>query len=543
MRGFTKLRPHLPFLFIFILSGTIYFTLLLTSQSHVDGDEGVIGIMARHIITRGELPIFFYGQHFGGGGAIESYLAVLPFAVFGESGISLKLVALIMALAVLLLTYLFCLRYINKFTAVAATAILATATPLIEWHTKMRGGYAALPLFYMVILLIYAWIAYRREHRWHYFFLLGLLCGGAYYNKALILPLLIALFLTTFCWKRIFWRIKSIVLFIAGFLTGVSPLIYYNLTHNFRNLRYTLYISSGGEKPWLDKAVGLISKYLPGFFIERNVDRFVPSLPLRSWVEYSIYAGLFLYMLFSCRSSLKAIMRAWLPGNFWGRRLKPPQAEGILLFYLIIFLLLQTRSRAISFSPRYLLPLFPALAIVSGAAIGRLWHSNANFIRTIGMIALSVLIILGLGNHIFHIGPSTVTDDVLLPEGRIANLQTSGRAAEVIINYLKQHKVYYAHCSYFLQWRILFESRETVIASSQEFAVGPSRYPAYDRQVRKAETFALIFHKDSVQYQQFSRAIYAKRMIPKRIHEYVVYLPGSIAQSGFNTSPVRNNKD
>jgi len=126
--------------------------------------------------------------------------------------------------------------------------------------------------------------------------------------------------------------------------------------------------------------------------------------------------------------------------QFLGKKTQATAGEGILLFYLIIFLLLQTRSRAISFSPRYLLPLFPALAIVSGAAIGRLWHSNANFIRTIGMIALSVLIILGLGNHIFHIGPSTVTDDVLLPEGRIANLQTSGRAAEVIINYLKQHK-------------------------------------------------------------------------------------------------------
>src|SRR5262245_17158176 len=74
-------------------------SVLLTSQRYEDGDEGVVGIMARHVLTKGEHPLFFYGQLYGGGGAIEAYLAAPVLAAFGSSPVALKSVALCFWLA------------------------------------------------------------------------------------------------------------------------------------------------------------------------------------------------------------------------------------------------------------------------------------------------------------------------------------------------------------------------------------------------------------------------------------------------------------
>ena len=68
--------------YVLLIALLIRLLLLFNGQRFVDGDEGVVGIMARHI-TEGSFPITRYGQHYGGGHVIEAYLAALLFLLFG----------------------------------------------------------------------------------------------------------------------------------------------------------------------------------------------------------------------------------------------------------------------------------------------------------------------------------------------------------------------------------------------------------------------------------------------------------------------------
>ncbi len=513
-----------------LLVCTLYLAILFTSQSRVDGDEAVVGIMARHIIRDGARPIFFYGQPFGGGGALEAYLAVIPFTLFGQNAISLKLVALASFLALLVLTYLYCRAYLDGRAALFAGLLLAVATPLIEWHFKMRAGYAFLLLFFILILGVYTRITRMSRVRVFPLVLLGFLVGFAYYNMALISIFLFTLFLASFSWKGVFWRIKSVLSFLVGLAAGLSPLIYYNLTHNWENLKYTLYIGTGGEKPWLEKLAALFSRFLPGFFVGRNVDGPVRDIPVRAWIECGVYLALITLGVWIYRRSVCSFVASLLPVKSARRSRSAPEPGGILVIYLILYLFLHTFSRAMTFSPRYLLPLFPALAIVAGGVISRLLSSRGRILRTMALILLVPALGLGIYNHLGYLRSPTVTDDILTPEGTVVNAQTSGAAAENIIDYLKEQGVRHVHCSYFLQWRLIFESRESVIASSGEFALEPPRYPAYDREVYQAQRYALIFHRDSLQHQQFLVSPLARWMYPQPIDEYVVYLPRSLRE-------------
>ncbi len=59
----------------------------------VDGDESVLGLMAKHVAEGKEFPIFFYGQHYALA-TVEAGAGALGFLISGVSAVSLKLAML-----------------------------------------------------------------------------------------------------------------------------------------------------------------------------------------------------------------------------------------------------------------------------------------------------------------------------------------------------------------------------------------------------------------------------------------------------------------
>src|SRR5215471_11674832 len=70
----------------------------------IDGDEAVVGLMARHIAFLGERPVFYWGQPYLG--SLEAFTAAPLFRVFDSSTFLLKLVPTAYSLGFLVLSAL-----------------------------------------------------------------------------------------------------------------------------------------------------------------------------------------------------------------------------------------------------------------------------------------------------------------------------------------------------------------------------------------------------------------------------------------------------
>src|SRR5574339_1008233 len=66
---------------------------LLTPNLLADGDECILGLMAKHLAEGRHFPLFFYGQDYGLS-IIEAPAAAATFLIFGVATIPLKLAML-----------------------------------------------------------------------------------------------------------------------------------------------------------------------------------------------------------------------------------------------------------------------------------------------------------------------------------------------------------------------------------------------------------------------------------------------------------------
>src|ERR1044071_2060699 len=64
--------------------------IIFSPLGEIDGDEAVVGLMARHIAFLGERPVFYWGQPYLG--SLEAFSAAPLFSVFNSSTVLLKLV-------------------------------------------------------------------------------------------------------------------------------------------------------------------------------------------------------------------------------------------------------------------------------------------------------------------------------------------------------------------------------------------------------------------------------------------------------------------
>jgi hypothetical protein len=67
--------------------------LVLSGAIPFNGDEAVLGLMARHIL-QGERPVFFYGQAYMG--SLDAWLVAVAFRLLGESVFSIRLVQILL---------------------------------------------------------------------------------------------------------------------------------------------------------------------------------------------------------------------------------------------------------------------------------------------------------------------------------------------------------------------------------------------------------------------------------------------------------------
>ncbi|MGZ3627957.1 MAG: hypothetical protein ACXVDN_09855 [Ktedonobacteraceae bacterium] len=253
-----KIGPY-GFLSILIiaLATLLRISLIALGWPHSNADEGTMGLMAMHILNKGEHPIFFYGQHYMG--TLEAYLGSVFFYLFGISIFSLRLGPVLFFSLFLVNMYLLTsLLYTKKFALITLIILTLGSSIMLDTELVALGGYPELLFFGSLSLLLSSWLALSHDQyapprkkilRLLVYTCWGLVCGLGFWSDFLMLGfiLLSGLFLLLFCWKEI---LKGAALFLVlGLAVGAFPLIVYNLKAppNLNTLTVLKYLHNNGS--------------------------------------------------------------------------------------------------------------------------------------------------------------------------------------------------------------------------------------------------------------------------------------------------------
>ena len=235
---YLKIGTHELVALALIIVATGLRLILITQNWPIsNSDEATMGIMARHIAYRGELPIFFYGQYYMG--SLEAFIGAAFFHLSGSSVFSLRLGLVLMFTLFLISIYLLTSLLYSKAWALVSVALLSIGSSyMVARQLSAIGGYPETLLFGSLAFLCAAWLvlAYQpeigaRRSRLLMYACWGLVVGLGLWSDLLIIPFVMmsGLLLLAFCWRELL-RIRAVLFILLGLLIGAAPLIYYNIT-------------------------------------------------------------------------------------------------------------------------------------------------------------------------------------------------------------------------------------------------------------------------------------------------------------------------
>jgi len=405
----SKFRKKYIILMIFLCIYLITRLFLLFSVNLFNPMECMVGTITKELIIGPSLPIFdypfFLGSHYPGR-LLTGFLAVPFYLIFGESGISVKLMFLIVSTGIVCLVYLFLDRFFSRKAAIIAAMLMTFSLPVYTLSTMSQGSPHIESVFFdILIMFLFYKIFFDKKQDIKPFIFFGLACGFAIFVN--ISSLIID--------KKFFLR-KNFLIFIISFFIGLSSWIYYNITHNFVGLIY-----DKGDISFISKIFGnglsfsrfiqIITKFkeliiydLPKSFMFKNIAFF--NANLFSYTYFFLFLCSFVFLFYYCRKSILKIILGIIPLKRFNFKPNGIKKETIILVYLITFCVIYSVSSFIidhnrfgAFGYRYLITFYVFIFITISLFLTRLWNKKTKFISILLVI---ILILLGLmGNLSF----------------------------------------------------------------------------------------------------------------------------------------------
>ena len=428
---------------------------LLSENLFLDGDECIVGLMAKHFAEGKGIPWFFYGQSYG-----FSFVEVMTirffYAVFGVSDIAIRLAMLSLWITGIVFFYKTLKHYEsqnNKWAPLLITLAFVFTPSFAIWSMKARGGY--LTAFLLTSILIY-------------------LLSAKSFGKHSFLSLVYGLLIIFIYQSQPLW------------LAGLAPILVYHL---YKNLSI--------------KTIGFLLLGIAGgvaFFstIKSGISQFW-SPSVLSWSNFNSNT------LFSIPS---AVFHN-LSGSYLYSQLLPTVFSTKVLAFTLSVLLFTTLGLAVFFwfKKRNVHPLFYILALSVAATIGYLMLlDQGNYRYLLPLSGYAFFMIFLLYGRIRHFLLVNLTLCVLIIIGafslydfkKVADVDKSSILA--MNETLKNENMNYVFCqSGLIQWQLDFYSNERVIA---RYTTRIDRYPEYIKRVNEAffdpniDT-GVIGHKDS----------------------------------------------
>jgi hypothetical protein len=407
-----KMTPHQKILLATILLVGIalrgYFLVnyeLIDAKEHVVAlsDEATVGLMAKHIASGTNFPIFFYGQNYMG--AFEAYLAALLFAVLGLSVFTLKLVPAIFSVVLLFIVYLLAKRLFNARVAILSTALVAIPSAFFfSWALKARGGFIEHVILSLLILLVFSSIYFDRKNSLWLYGWLGFLSGFALWVNQLIFPYLVTLGLLLWLKRAVLLSKAKLLMLLLPFLVGASPVIVGNIQEPLGTVKILTSkvkgrISDSDNHSDIKRGIHVLFVRLKEFPFGtgRNLSILfgkgetwigestipettrIENLPNVRWLFWFIPLFFVPPLVASCYQKMK------IRGRF--ARPKFPGPENVEKANLLVLLI--SVSLLGYFSPSYLLVCYPLAAILAAAFLDNL---KGTYVKALYMTLLLVTI-------------------------------------------------------------------------------------------------------------------------------------------------------
>jgi len=506
---------------IISVAALLRFFLISQGWPQTDSDESTMGLMALHIVQKGEHPTFFYGQDYMG--SLEAYIGSAMFRLFGPSTFSLRLgLIFLFVLFLVSMYYLASLLYTKKFALATLILLSLGSDALLQRELDAIGGYPETILFGTLAFLLASWLALsfnrdltKRDRRLRFtaYGFWGLVVGLGIWSDLLILPFLFmaGLLLIVFCWRE--WRTWAPLCIVLGFIVGALPFILYNISASpgWDTFSVVSRISHQGADALASLHSPIAAQFNGAFLISLpTAIGITPSCPNVGNVQFTglLHAQPFLcsgryliwglgFTLLWLIAILLALIAIWRRRHqFLAHRGMYEEKQTLVRQFARLMLL---GSAALAFvlfvlspapavwpftSARYLF----GLLIATPAIIWPLWNGSSTLRRF--SPGLTKVLIVFKGGVLLLIGTLFLMG-TLNTFSMIPATQAIDRQQEVLVNNLLDHGITRMYSDYWTCDRIIFQSGERIICGviGGQLQRGYNRYGAY-MQIVKADPHA-----------------------------------------------------
>ncbi|MFH1541189.1 MAG: hypothetical protein ABID79_04985 [Elusimicrobiota bacterium] len=460
----------LLFIILILLSaGLLRFSLLFTAHQYPSGDESLAGMMAKQLIEDGKISIKHPSVAYSGGLYIEAYIIALSFKIFGISNISLKIPIVLLSLLSLLLVTLIAFKVGGIICCIILGAIYGFCPIFIRWNLLVWCGYIETLIFIPFLILIFLEI-YKKSNFENIIFL-GFVSAVAFWNQPIILSFVVALALLIFFNSK-FGLIKAVLYIFISIL----PRLIVEIPRK-SSVFIEQHIPSVDFKNFFSRFIKVFYFDMPAFFSTDNVDNFPDIVSPFSYFWFII-------TLVAVLSTVIGLIKSQKDFHLGEKLTHQNTINLLLLSALGIHIIFYSLTKMGGTSPRYLLPAGFCLIMILAFYIYRLITTKKSLKKTIGYFLLILICFLTVAETLVLFREKRTVHDL--------RIISTGKDLVRAINFLKANDYKYVYANYFLQWRIMFESKGEIIVSSDNLMPMVYPYPEYEKIVDKAKKFAYV---------------------------------------------------
>ncbi len=347
-------------------------------------DSCVVALMAKHMAEGTDFPIFYYGQ--GYMGSLEPAVSAIFMKLFGATGFCACLGTSFFGFLLLIVLFAWG-RSVGGVRAGVASVLVALVGTGGYFHylgSPRGGGYAAMLFLGMLLLWLSARVIAReqtvgRQSAW-WFLLLGFVAGVGWWTSQLISAALISvavLFILFFRHRVFTWRI---VPGLVGFGVGSLPLWIWNLHNGWATFSF---LKTPGIT--LSRGLGLLGARM---YRLMDFDQLPTPWRMTAIVLYSAAVVVTLVgFAMKVRKDRKDPAIVYIAALF--------------IFVVVFSLIFSVSHFARMPTPRYALPLVPAVALFVGlamAAFSRRLPYGLNWVPVLLLVGIQVVTVLP-GNY------------------------------------------------------------------------------------------------------------------------------------------------